>query len=185
MVFMYYKKLSISEKWTLNVVPILFIFGSLLHFFFAFTGNNKIAGLISAVNESVWEHSKMVLLPIILFWSLYSFFNGKKYSIDINKWFTSALVSLLTALITIPIVFYFYTQAFGVELLWVDIGILLLALIFGQLLGLHFYRYGKGVKWYIPVTIIILIVLIFMIFTFFPPQIPIYSDSSTVGYGIV
>ncbi|ADL52329.1 DUF6512 family protein [Clostridium cellulovorans] len=181
---MSYKTLSSPAKWILIGIPILFLVGSCLHFLYDFTGDNIIIGTIAPVNESVWEHLKMVLLPIILWWTVYYLVVGKINNIDINKWFTGALVALLTALITIPLLFYFYTRAFGVEFLIVDILLLFLALLFGQLIGLHFYKYYKGLNSIITIGTVILIIFLFILFTFYPPHLPLFKDSITGKYGI-
>ncbi len=172
------KRVNKEEKWLLYAIPILFILGALFHFLFDLSGQNPVVGSISAVNESVWEHNKMVIMPTILFYVFFYFWKGKEYSIDKDKWFTAALVSVVTMLIFIPMAFYFYTEAFGVELIWVDILLLLLANIVGQLIGLHVYRYGKGIKWYIPVAALIIIVLVYAYFTFNPPHLPIFKDDT-------
>lgn len=181
---MRYKTLTQSEKWVIKGIPSLFLIGSCMHFLYDVSGKNVMLGLIAAVNESVWEHLKMVLLPVICWWTLYYIIKGKEHNIDSNKWFASTLIALLTALITTPMLYYFYTEAFGVEILIVDISILFLAVLFGQLLGLHFYRYSKGIKLYIPICIFIFLVLLFMIFTFHPPHLPLFKDSITGQYGI-
>ena len=181
---MKYKALPNEEKWILKGIPLLFIIGSLMHFLYNIFWESIAVGLFAPVNESVWEHSKMVLLPIILWWSLYYCFKGKKYNISKNKWFQGGLVSLLTSLTAIPLLFYFYTEAFGVELLWVDISILLISIILGQLLGLHFYKYWKGINYIFVIAILVLIILIFVVFTFYPPHIPMFYDTSTGSYGI-
>ena len=126
----------------------------------------------------------MVLLPTILWWAVYYFVSAKKYDIDKNKWFTGALASLLVALLTIPLLFYFYTGAFGVESLIVDILLLLVAFLFGQLIGLHFYKYSKGINTIISIIIFALITLIFILFTFYTPHLPIFRDGVTGNYGI-
>ena len=90
----------------------------------------------------------------------------------------------MTALLTIPLVFYFYTQAFGVELLWVDIALLFASLLLGQLMGLHVYRHGGGLSTALVLVLFAVIVLAFVVFTFFPPRIPLFRDSSTGLYGI-
>ena len=66
----------------------------------------------------------------------------------------------------------------------VDISILFLAVLFGQLLAFHFYKYSKGINLYIPICIFIFIILMFMIFTCYPPHIPLFRDSTTDNYGI-
>ncbi len=173
-----------AQSFMIKSVLLLFIAGSLFHFLYDISGQNSLVGLFTPVNESVWEHMKMVLLPTILLWSLYYLINGKKQHIDKNRWFTGALVALLVSLLTIPMLYYFYTQAFGVELLWVDIGILFVANLLGQLLGVHVYRYAKGLPWGISVGILVTIVLLFMVFTVSPPHLPIFMDESTGLYGM-
>lgn len=179
-----YKRLSNPEKFIIKSIPLLFIAGSLFHFLYELSGNSRIVALFAAVNESVWEHLKMIVLPVVLFWCVYYFAKGRKYSIDKNKWFTAALVSLVTALIAMPMLYYFYSEAFGVEVLAVDIIILFLVLMFGQLLGLHFNKYSKGMRWQIAVFTMILIIIVFMIFTYYPPKIPLFMDSQSGNYGI-
>ena len=39
------------------------ILGTVGHFFYEWSGENKIAGIFFPVNESVWEHMKLTLLP--------------------------------------------------------------------------------------------------------------------------
>lgn len=45
--------------------------GALCHFTYEWSGNNFIVGLFTPVNESVWEHLKLVWLPMLL-WALVS-----------------------------------------------------------------------------------------------------------------
>ena len=39
---------------------IIIILGVLLHFAYEWSGNNNIVGLVTPVNESVWEHMKIL-----------------------------------------------------------------------------------------------------------------------------
>ena len=41
--------------------------GTLLHFLFDWTGGNVLAAVFSAVNESIWEHMKLLFCPMLLF----------------------------------------------------------------------------------------------------------------------
>lgn len=181
---MKYQSLSRPEKWIVLGIPLLFIIGSVMHFVYDIFWESPIAGLFAAVNESVWEHSKMVLLPVILWWSLYYFLRGKEYRIDKNKWFAGALTALIVSLVSIPMLYYFYTEAFGTELLWVDILILFLALLFGQILGFHVYRKGRGISASFVISVFVLVTAMFMVFTFVPPEIPLFRDGMTGTYGI-
>ena len=42
------------------------VVGTLLHFFFDWTGKNVIVALFSAVNESIWEHLKLLFYPTVI-----------------------------------------------------------------------------------------------------------------------
>lgn len=178
------KNLSAPEKWILCGIPVLFLAGSILHFLYDLTGKTLIAALFSPVNESIWEHIKLAVIPVILWWSLYYIFRGKQYGIEKDKWFEGALYAVSAAIIFIPMLYYFYTGAFGVKILWIDILILLAALSAGQLLGLHIYRCGKGINTHTVLLIFAGILLFFILFTFLPPRIPLFQDSVTGGYSL-
>lgn len=178
------KLLSLPQKWVLKGIPVLFLIGSFMHFLYDLSGENVIAGMVAAVNESVWEHTKMVLLPVIFWWTVYYLIKGKENNIDKNKWFTGSLAALLTALATIPLIYYFYTGAFGVEILAVDIIILFISVLFGQISGLHFYKYCKGINSFIVIFIFIVIIAIYIIFTFYPPHLPVFIDGIIGKYGM-
>ena len=184
MVIISYKNLCRPEKWIILGIPALFIMGSLMHFLYDLSGQMVIVGMFAPVNESIWEHLKMVPIPMIAWWGIYYLVNAEKYNIDANKWFFANLMSLLTALVTMVAFYYTYTQAFGIESLAMDIVDLFFCIAVGQFLGLHLYKYSKGIKYQISIILIALIVIIFIIFTFIPPQIPLFMDSQTGQYGI-
>lgn len=178
------RNLSKSERWIVLGIPLLFAIGSAMHFAYDIFQENPIVGLFAPVNESVWEHSKMLLWPMILWWWLYACARGEESGLDKDKWFGSALAALVTALVSLPVLYYFYTGAFGVKLLWVDILILLLSVFLGQLMGLHVYRYGKGGNAGTARVLILGIALLYILFTFYPPHLPLFQDSVSGGYGI-
>ncbi len=178
------KTLSEAWKWNLFSIPILFIIGSIFHFLYDLSGKSAIVGAVAAVNESVWEHQKMVLLPVIGWWAIYYLLKGRNDQLDRRKWFSGLTVSLCVSILTIPFAYYFYSQAFGIHLIIVDASILLVAFAAGQLAGFHFYKYSKGIPFYVSIMIVMLIFLVFVVFTFDPPQIPWFRDGLTGQYGI-
>jgi len=166
-----------QEHWILLGIPVLFFVGSLFHNLYQLSGKNPLVGLIAPVNESVWEHTKMVVLPLILWWSLFYLTQGQRLSINIDAWFTSLLASLLVSILLLPFLYYFYTEAFGVSFLWVDILILLIALTFGQLLGLHVLRYSIGIDHKQVMGIIAGILLFYALTTIHPPKLPLFRSN--------
>ncbi|MCL2855497.1 MAG: DUF6512 family protein [Defluviitaleaceae bacterium] len=182
------------EKWILLGIPLLFLIGGGWHFVFDFIPIIPIA-IMAPVNDSVWEHMKMGLWPVIGWWSIYYLIKRKQHNINPQAWFMAALSSLIVTLITLPLVFYFYRFAFGIPMgtpyqsagtfaLFFDMFILLLANTLGQLLGLHLYKRYKGIKITLTIIIIIFIVIVFAIFTFRQPQIPLFFDYLNNHYGM-
>ena len=42
------------------------ILGTILHFTYTWSKNNSIVGLFSAINESTWEHLKLLFFPMLI-----------------------------------------------------------------------------------------------------------------------
>lgn len=162
------------ETYTLIGILVLFVVGSLFHFLYSLTGECFIVGLFVPINESIFEHTKMVVLPIFIWWSIFYLF--RKKDLFVNAWFTSALIAMISAIIAIPMLFYFYSQAFGIESLVIDILILLISLAIGQILGLHYYRHGKGIEYHFAIFLMIVIIILFAFFTINPPTFPIFNS---------
>ncbi|WP_278849453.1 DUF6512 family protein [Thomasclavelia spiroformis] len=162
------------ETYTLIGILVLFVVGSLFHFLYSLTGECFIVGLFVPINESIFEHTKMVVLPIFIWWFIFYLF--RKKDLFVNAWFTSALIAMISAIIAIPMLFYFYSQAFGIESLVIDILILLISLAIGQILGLHYYRHGKGIEYHFAIVLMIVIIILFAFFTINPPAFPIFNS---------
>lgn len=162
------------ETYTLIGILVLFVVGSLFHFLYSLTGECFIVALFVPINESIFEHTKMVVLPIFIWWFIFYLF--RKKDLFVNAWFTSALIAMISAIIAIPMLFYFYSQAFGIESLVIDILILLVSLAIGQILGLHYYRHGKGIEYHFAIFLMIVIIILFAFFTINPPAFPIFNS---------
>lgn len=171
-------------KWLMLGVPIIFVFGSIFHFLYDWSGQNFFVGLIAPINESVWEHTKMVLLPMMFWWGFVYIKYASIVPMDRAKWLSSLCIAILSAMIVIPLLFYFYTEAFGVELLWVDILILLIAVYIGQWLGVHWYQYGVAFPMAVSYSILVGMLLVYMLFTVAPPKLPMFQDPLHSTFGI-
>lgn len=151
-------------------ILITFFFGSLLHFTYQISGDNCLVALFSATNESVWEHTKLLIWPTIIWYFLYYQKYGSR--IDKKKYFSSLVVNLITGISLIISLFYSYTQALGIENLGIDIGIFLIATIIGYKMGNHYYQYGKGFRLKLA---LILIIGLYAVMTFYPLSLPIFK----------
>lgn len=175
-----------AKSWILWGMPFISIIGSIMHFVYDWSGNLTIVGLIAPINESIWEHLKLTFWPMLLWWSLWFFKNGKKYDISAGRWFSACTAALLVCPLFIVSFYYTYTGSFGIHLLLLDIASLFIGVIIAQFLALHIYRYIRksSFSFYGAVIVIAIMITAFVIFTFAPPHIPLFKDGVTGTYGI-
>jgi hypothetical protein len=176
----------LAQTWIILGIPVLFIIGSLMHFAYDWSGESTIVGIFTPVNESIWEHLKMTFWPMLIWWFIGYFILNKRITISVHQWFVSCSVAEIVCLLVIVSFYYTYTGAFGIESLILDIFSLFLGIALGQLIALHIYKYGKNSNYFFQyaIAILVLMALAFTIFTFYPPQIPLFMDSTTGEYGI-
>ena len=177
---------SIKPKlWIIIGIPIIFLFGSLMHFAYDLSGQSPIVGIFAPVNESIWEHLKLSVYPTF-FWYFLSFLLIEN-KINVYNWFTCCVISAITSAIVIVCFYYTYTGALGIHSLFLDIFSLLLGILIAQFLSLHIYNYANITKlgFCLSVLISILIFVTFTKFTFSPPKFPIFMDPVTQQYGIL
>lgn len=163
-------------------IPVLFLIGGLFHALFSVSGELFAVGLFAPVNESVFEHVKMVALPIFLWWGLFYLFRRRGLRRD--AWFSTALLAMFTGTISIPLLYYFYTEAFGIESLVMDALILLISVGLGQLLGRHYYKNGKGIDYRLALALMVIVILLFASLTVIPPKLPLFQNPMDGSYGI-
>ena len=81
------------------------IVGTLAHFVYEWTGKNPIAAIFFPINESVWEHVKLLFFPTLL----YGLFLIKKWKEAYPCIVPSVPVGIVIGSLSIPAFFYFYT----------------------------------------------------------------------------
>jgi len=168
-------------KWELSGIVFVFLLGALLHFLFEWSGESKIVGAFASVNESVWEHFKQGFWPMCLYASIeYRFIRGYADNFLTAKAVAVHVIPIVTALI-----FYAYTAIIGKEILIVDIIIFAVAITIGQLISYKIMVSKALPKYanYISLFFIFVLAIILIVFTFFPPHLPIFLDEAGF-YGI-
>ena len=158
------------------------IAGVLLHFLYDWTNQSVIVASFSAVNESIWEHLKLLFFPMFLFALLEYKFIGKNYE---NFWCVK-LAGTITGLLLIPIIYYTYTGILGVNADWFNIVIFFIAAgtayYLENLLLKNKLNFCKSSL--IAFVILCLISVLFVVMTFVHPKIPLFQDMTTGNYGI-
>ena len=175
-----FKQKSILKYELISTVFIM-IAGVLLHFTFKWSGNNILVGIFTPVNESIWEHFKLVFFPITISAIIGYFYEGK----NMNIYLWGKMQGTILAMIFIVIFFYTYTGIIGQNIDFINIGSYFIAIILGQSYAITKINKDKeniGFKYVIFVFLIIC--LAFIVFTFSPPQINLFKDPVTGTFGI-
>lgn len=172
-----------NEKRLYIISFILFtLIGSLLHFAFDFTNGNLFVGLFTPVNESIWEHFKLILVPLTLFAFVILFL--KKDTLN-NIMFATSFSIVLTN-IFIYIIFTLYGALGFPETVISSITIYALGMALGFLLIYIFSHSTNFANTNIIGTILIFLIYIsFMTLTFYPPRLELFRDKVTNTYGIL
>ena len=155
--------------------------GTLLHFLFAWSGENVAVALFSAVNESIWEHLKLLFYPMLIFAAVEYFTWGKE---EDSFWCTK-LIGILTGFGLILAVYYTYTGALGIKADWFNITLFFLAA--GVVYWLESKLFQRGISCpsggRLAFALILLTVAAFVLLTFAPLHIPLFEDPLTGTYG--
>lgn len=168
--------------WQFSGLVFTGILGTILHFVFDWTNQSVISALFCAVNESIWEHMKLLYFPMFAF----SLIQADKFKYLYSNFWCIKLSGLLIGLVTIPTIYYTYTGILGISADWFNI------LIFFISAAISFYVETILIKncrrcifsSTVSLIIILLIGIVFIIFTFSPPKIPLFQDpiNKTFGY---
>lgn len=108
----------------LEVIDFIFIsiLGTLLHFVYDWFGKNDIIGIFSAINESVWEHLKLLFYPTIIF----AIFE-KKYIKSNKDFYCIKTKALLKGLAFTVVTYYTITGIIGKNIDFINIVIFFIA----------------------------------------------------------
>ena len=157
------------------------LLGTALHFLYEWSGEAVWAASLSGVNESVWEHMKLLAVPV-LFWSAVQ---GRS-RVSSNFWAVRA-VSLLAGLLLIPVVYYTYTGALGFRVTAVDIALFYVAAALVFFLDHRLGKEGRlsaSRQQTLGCLALVILGLLFVLFTFYPPRFPLWQDPMTGRYGV-
>ena len=167
--------------WQAAGFAIATLLGTLLHFLYDWSGQSTWTALFSGVNESTWEHMKLLYWPLLLF-GLVQFFFFR----DLTGFWWVKFPGTLAGLLLIPVLFYTYNGAFGKSPDWINISIFYVAAAAAFLLEWRLFQ-TKMATWvhsWIAFAGLLVIGILFVLFTFRSPQLPLFLDPESGQYGI-
>ena len=173
-------------KFEIIGVFLIFALGTLWHSLYELLNENTIIGLIAPINESMWEHWKLGLYPILIYSAIeYIFVKNEVKNFLFSKFIGILVFELVCFSITGLWKVFFKGSSSTTEMI-VDIVAYLLGILIGQTISYIIActsSPNKKLK-YIAITGILIHVIIFIIFTFNPPRSEYFKDIKTGEYGI-
>ena len=157
------------------------ILGTLLHFTYELSGENSIIASFSAVNESVWEHLKLLFFPMLLTTIIGYFYVGK----NVHNFLCSKTIGIITSMLFTVIFFYTYSGILGKNIAIIDISSFFVATILGEYVAYRLMNSTFKCNNKISIIVLIIIGICFVTFTYSAPQIGIFKDPIIETYGIV
>ena len=143
--------------------------GSALHFLYTALPN-PLTALIAPVNESVWEHLKLLYYPTLLTAYLLS-----KCTMERQRLWSGFLIAVLAMPLFLVGVYYLLVCGFGVEGLLADIGLYVVTMAGGFALAYVFYRKEAAVR---AAGVLAMLVILYgaflVVFSFAAPHLGIF-----------
>jgi hypothetical protein len=167
--------------WQLMGFGVTSLGGTLLHFLYDWLGEAVWIAPISAVNESTWEHMKLLFVPMLIFAVIQSLFFKER-----EDFWCVKLRGILLGIVLIPIIFYTYNGVIGKSPDWFNIAIFFIAAAIAYVYETKLFNSEKvccrSQKW--AIVVLCVVSLLFVVFTFATPQLEIFKDPLTKTYGI-
>ena len=155
--------------------------GTLLHFLYDWLGGARWVAPFSGVNESTWEHMKLLFWPMFIYAIIESFFFRER-----EDFWCVKLRGILLGIILIPILFYTYNGVVGKSPDWINIAIFFICAAVAYIYETRMLK-KKNTRCRSGRTALVTlcgIALLFVIFTFLPPEVGLFKDPLDGSYGI-
>ena len=154
--------------------------GVLLHFTYDFLDQNPIVGIFSAVNESTWEHLKLLFFPMLISTIFGYFYFNQKYP----SYLCARTISIIISMLFTVVFFYTYTGILGRNIAYIDISSFFISALIGEYITNKLVNFNFKCNKNIAIIVLFTLFILFSIFTFNPPNIGLFEDPLTGTFGI-
>lgn len=172
------KKISLRKFEIISTIFAITL-GTILHFTYKWSGNNPIVGIFSAVNESTWEHLKILFFPMLITTII-----GSLYYKNISNYLCSKVKGIILAMMLIVVLFYTYKGILGTSIAFINILIFIIAIIAGEIFTYKKIKLNSYCNNLIFKIVLIILSISFILFTFKTPHIGIFKNPVDETYGI-
>ena len=173
--------MNLKRSKILSIIGI-FLLCFLFHFIYEWLPSG-ITAIFFPVNESIWEHMKL-LFSAVVFYEIIDYIILQKFKIKYNNFFTALFVSAITIIPIYLIIFLPIYNKIG-ENMVITIGIMLLAIIISQVINYYILK-SKDFNNFNIVSLILIIIsyIVFAYLTYNPIKNELFFDTQEEKYGI-
>lgn len=159
---------------------VISVIGSLLHFTHNWLKSGFWLHIFSALNESVWEHMKLLVLPTLLA-TVFQIIAFEGIYDNMNS---ATLLLLTVQLLVMPLVYGFLKLFFKKVPFMITILIFCLSIFLG-LITEYFVLVNNLIiiNETVAGVLVLIIVFLFGLFSFYTPRFSIFEDPITGKYG--
>ena len=170
-------KIQSSKVIQAQLIAIIFsvICGTIFHFVYQWTGENKIVAAFVPINESVWEHLKLAFYPMLIAAIVEYFVIGK----FVNNYIEAKTIGIFTAIAFIVVTFFTYSGIIGGSLIVIDILIFVLSIILGEYVAYKLMtreNESDTKTKTLAIFIILFLMFSFILYTYNAPQVNLFRD---------
>lgn len=165
------KKIKTAELISFIIAGIL---GVLFHFVYGWSGENRLLGFFVPVNESTWEHLKLIFYPIALVSTIEYYLSGIRF----ENFLCIKVRSIRVGMLCVITLFYTYSGILGKAIDWINILVYFISLGGTYCYSCRRLLGQKNVKNTPSLCIITFaaVAILFMIFTLYPPAIGLFAE---------
>lgn len=163
-------------------VFLIFILSFISHFMYEWFPNTLFS-ILFPVNESIWEHMKLIVTPVLIF-SLIEYIVYRKKNISYNNFILSYAISLILGIIIYLMIYLPIDYIFGHSMIFA-ISLLFLIFIVVEVISYYIMNYRK-IRYsnLIGIILIIIMYIVFGYLTYNPILNYLFYDTSKNIYGI-
>lgn len=164
----------------INVV-IFFLLSFLWHFMYDWLPC-FLTSIFFPVNESIWEHMK-IIFGVIIFGSLISLILMNKFKIKHNNFYVEIIIKAIIGVIFYLLIFIPLYKIIG-ENMFISISLMFITYVFVEFVGYKILNLDELNINIMPVILIVLCYILFGLLTYFPRHNYLFFDEVKLVYGI-
>ena len=170
------------KKIKLLIVIIIFILSFITHFIYTYFPN-FITSIFFPVNESIWEHMKIIFTSTLIS-TFIEYIIYKKKGINTNNLLISiptiSILGIFFYLIIYSFINTFISHNFIITIFLLLFTYIMMEILSYKILNMKEIKYQKT----IGIILIILSYILFIYLTYYPPKTSLFIDTQTNTYGI-